>query len=176
MKTQSHTFESTDPLTILCSFLLVRHPHVLGCLQDEITSVIGKDANITRAHIQKMGYLRCILNESMYMRFDYLCSLTYNTDVEQHYDCTLRFHSMFALLRTLRGYHEVVDPMVILPCLFAKERVSDLYHTTCIEGRMFMEKTRWNSGPSDGRVPNLTTLGGHTCRFMGVQDYASEVS
>ncbi|KAI4266018.1 MAG: hypothetical protein L6R38_009008 [Xanthoria sp. 2 TBL-2021] len=46
-------------------FLLVRHPHVLGCLQDEITSVIGKDANITRAHIQKMGYLRCILNETL---------------------------------------------------------------------------------------------------------------
>ena len=56
---------TTNPLTILRSFLLVRHPHVLGRLQDEITSTVGTDANILRAHIQKMGFLRCILHESM---------------------------------------------------------------------------------------------------------------
>ncbi|KAL8978269.1 MAG: hypothetical protein Q9205_006108 [Flavoplaca limonia] len=46
-------------------FLLVRHPRVLGRLQDEITSTVGPDADITRAHIQKMVFLRCILNETL---------------------------------------------------------------------------------------------------------------
>ncbi|KAI4267478.1 MAG: hypothetical protein LQ337_008330 [Flavoplaca oasis] len=46
-------------------FLLVRHPHVLSRLQDEITSTVGADADISRAHIQKMVFLRCILNETL---------------------------------------------------------------------------------------------------------------
>ena len=66
---------STGPLTHSCSFLLVRHPHVLRRLQDEITSTVGTDANIKRTHIQKMGYLKCILNESMPILFDYFCVL-----------------------------------------------------------------------------------------------------
>lgn len=65
MKPQSRVLIYTGPLTILCSFLLVRHPHVLGRLKEEIASVVGSDVNITRTHIQKMGYLKCILNESM---------------------------------------------------------------------------------------------------------------
>ncbi|KAI4227579.1 MAG: hypothetical protein L6R36_002280 [Xanthoria steineri] len=46
-------------------FLLARHPHVLGRLKEEIASVVGSDVNITRTHIQKMGYLKCILNETL---------------------------------------------------------------------------------------------------------------
>ena len=47
------------------SFLLVRHPKVLDRLHEEIKHVIGHDDEMTSAHIQRMGYLRCILNESM---------------------------------------------------------------------------------------------------------------
>ncbi|CAO1605215.1 hypothetical protein XANCAGTX0491_008738 [Xanthoria calcicola] len=46
-------------------FLLVRHPHVLGRLKEEIASVVDSDVNITRTHIQKMSYLKCILNETL---------------------------------------------------------------------------------------------------------------
>ena len=63
----------------LFSFLLVRHPKVLRRLQDEIESVMGSDAEITRLHIQKMSYLKCILNESMYyLRLVPLLDLTWN--------------------------------------------------------------------------------------------------
>lgn len=76
------------------------------------------------------------------MGFDSLWKLTYNANIEQHFDSTLRSHSTFALRRTRRGCHKVVDPMAILRYLFAKERVSDSCHTTCIEGRTSMEKTQ----------------------------------
>ncbi|KAI4289160.1 MAG: hypothetical protein L6R35_001568 [Caloplaca aegaea] len=47
------------------SFLLIRHPDVLSRLRSEIQSVIGTDTDVTRPHIQKIGFLRCILNETL---------------------------------------------------------------------------------------------------------------
>ncbi|KAI4144861.1 MAG: hypothetical protein LQ341_002538 [Variospora aurantia] len=46
-------------------FLLIRHPDVLSRLRSEIQSVIGTDTDVTRPHIQKIGFLRCILNETL---------------------------------------------------------------------------------------------------------------
>jgi len=51
-------------LTDTVSFLLVRHPAALERLREEISSVIGNDEETTRAHIQKLSYLKCVLNES----------------------------------------------------------------------------------------------------------------
>ncbi|KAL8985942.1 MAG: hypothetical protein Q9177_004294 [Variospora cf. flavescens] len=52
-------------LTVCGSFLLIRHPDVLSRLRSEIQSVIGTDTDVTRPHIQKIGFLRCILNETL---------------------------------------------------------------------------------------------------------------
>lgn len=46
------------------SFLLVRHPHVLKRLQQEISDVLGDDVAPNRSHVQKLQWLKCILNES----------------------------------------------------------------------------------------------------------------
>lgn len=46
------------------SFLLVRHPAVLDRLRNEIQSVVGDDSEINRSHIQKMSYLKAVLDES----------------------------------------------------------------------------------------------------------------
>jgi cytochrome P450 len=47
-------------------FLLVRHPDVLQRLREEI-SVVLPDPNhtITRAHLAKMSFLKCVLNETL---------------------------------------------------------------------------------------------------------------
>ena len=46
-------------------FMLVRHPAVLSRLREELDNVMKKEGTtLTRAHIQKMPYLRCVLNES----------------------------------------------------------------------------------------------------------------
>ena len=46
------------------SRLLVRHPHVLIKLRDEIESVLGQDKEVTRAYIQRMPYLQHVIKES----------------------------------------------------------------------------------------------------------------
>lgn len=46
------------------SFLLVRHPPALARLQEEIRPIVAEEGTLNRAHIQKLNYLRCILNES----------------------------------------------------------------------------------------------------------------
>jgi hypothetical protein len=46
------------------SFLLVRHPEVLNRLREEIKTVLEGEQDISRALINKMIYLRCVLNES----------------------------------------------------------------------------------------------------------------
>ncbi|KAI9892832.1 MAG: hypothetical protein M1814_000991 [Vezdaea aestivalis] len=46
-------------------FLLVRHPKVMERLRSEIQSVIPPGEKLARSHIQKLAYLRCVLNESM---------------------------------------------------------------------------------------------------------------
>ena len=48
------------------SYLLVRHPSVLSRLREEVSSNIGTEQTLTRNLIQKLPYLRCILNESMW--------------------------------------------------------------------------------------------------------------
>ncbi|KAL8766549.1 MAG: hypothetical protein Q9209_006692 [Squamulea sp. 1 TL-2023] len=61
-------------------FLLVRHPKVLSRLQGEIKSTVGTNDDITRTHIQKMDYLKCILNESTQI---YITHSTYGTNAGQ---------------------------------------------------------------------------------------------
>ncbi|KAI9713723.1 MAG: hypothetical protein M1812_006561 [Candelaria pacifica] len=46
-------------------FLLVRHPKVFERLRHEINSVIPKGDRLTRAHLQQMPFLRCVLNETL---------------------------------------------------------------------------------------------------------------
>ena len=45
-------------------FLLVRHPEVLAKLRSQIASVIPDGQDVTRTHIAKMPYLKCVINES----------------------------------------------------------------------------------------------------------------
>ena len=47
------------------SFHLVRNRNVLERLQREI-AVVPKEGDITREQIQKLPFLRCCLNESMF--------------------------------------------------------------------------------------------------------------
>lgn len=48
------------------SYQLVRHPAVLKRLREEVMSFTQDDVKLTRAHIAKMKYLKCVLNESEY--------------------------------------------------------------------------------------------------------------
>lgn len=58
--------ESITKTSNLLSFLLVRHTPALDRLRDEIHSVLGEEPELTRTHVQKMSYLKCVLNESAY--------------------------------------------------------------------------------------------------------------
>ena len=59
---------------IAYSFLLVRYPNVLRRLRDEILSVMGDEVEVTRLQIQRMAYLKCILNESkQFVRWSAVC-------------------------------------------------------------------------------------------------------
>jgi hypothetical protein len=49
---------------IYLRFLLVRHPTVLQRLRREIEAVVESDEALTRAHLAKIPYLKCVLNES----------------------------------------------------------------------------------------------------------------
>ncbi|KAL8947626.1 MAG: hypothetical protein Q9222_006113 [Ikaeria aurantiellina] len=57
--------DTTACLLTWTFFLLVRHPGVLERLRREIRSVLGTNIEVTRSHIQKMGYLKCVLNETL---------------------------------------------------------------------------------------------------------------
>ncbi|KAL8716873.1 MAG: hypothetical protein Q9225_005833 [Loekoesia sp. 1 TL-2023] len=46
-------------------FLLVRHPSVLERLRREIKAILPNGERLVRAQLQKMSYLRCILNETL---------------------------------------------------------------------------------------------------------------
>ena len=45
------------------SFLLARHPHVLLRLREEISDVMGEEGVLNGEHIQKLRWLKCVLNE-----------------------------------------------------------------------------------------------------------------
>ena len=47
------------------SFLLVRHPPVLARLREEINVIVKENSSLTRAHIRKLHYLKCVLSESV---------------------------------------------------------------------------------------------------------------
>ncbi|KAL6716980.1 hypothetical protein ACLMJK_004894 [Lecanora helva] len=57
--------DTTACLISWAFFLLMRHPEVLSRLQCEMKSVLGDAAEISRLHIQKMDFLKCILNETL---------------------------------------------------------------------------------------------------------------
>src|SRR5271154_6210353 len=66
------------------SFLLVRHPTVLQRLREEIAAVVEPDEALTRAHLAKIPYLKCVLSESkdsfsfsLVKPFTSILSLTY---------------------------------------------------------------------------------------------------
>lgn len=47
------------------SFHLVRNPHLITRVKEEITRIIPADgSDISRSHIQQLPFLRCVLNES----------------------------------------------------------------------------------------------------------------
>lgn len=46
-------------------FLLVRHPAVLDRLRREISAVVPETEDLTRSHIAKISYLKCVLNETL---------------------------------------------------------------------------------------------------------------
>ncbi|KAG9231002.1 cytochrome P450 [Amylocarpus encephaloides] len=45
-------------------FLLIRHPAALRRLCDEVTAVLEENEGVTRAQINKLPFLRCVLNET----------------------------------------------------------------------------------------------------------------
>ena len=56
--------DTTACLLSWAFFLLVRHRPVLDRLRQEINDVVGDEPNLSRVHIQKLHYLRCVLNET----------------------------------------------------------------------------------------------------------------
>jgi hypothetical protein len=57
----SFQLEPTELINL--SFLLVRHPTVLQRLRREIAAVVEPNEALTRAHLTKIPYLKCVLNE-----------------------------------------------------------------------------------------------------------------
>lgn len=51
------------PLTLLTSFLLVRHPKVLAKLQKEV-ALLGDASELNRTELRNMKYLQNVLKES----------------------------------------------------------------------------------------------------------------
>lgn len=72
-------------------FLLVRHPEALTRIQDEILTITGGSSEFTRAHINKMTYLRCVINE---------CKLIYNSLAQDGYPLTIYCHSRSTTIPT----------------------------------------------------------------------------
>ena len=56
--------DTTAALLSWTFFLLVRHPHVLNRLREEVREILGESGTLDRGHIQKMSWLRCIINET----------------------------------------------------------------------------------------------------------------
>ena len=56
--------DTTAALLSWTFFLLVRHPHVLQRLQKEVHEILGEEGVLDRRHIQKMSWLRCVINET----------------------------------------------------------------------------------------------------------------
>ncbi len=54
-----------EMLILFTSRLLVRHPHVMTRLREEITSVLAGKSELSREDLKKMTYLSNILKESM---------------------------------------------------------------------------------------------------------------
>ncbi|KAA6413839.1 MAG: cytochrome P450 [Lasallia pustulata] len=57
--------DSTACLMSWAFHLLLRHPQVLERVRREITSVVGDEQNLTRAHVRKLPYLKCVLDETL---------------------------------------------------------------------------------------------------------------
>ncbi|KAL8993141.1 MAG: hypothetical protein Q9169_006573 [Polycauliona sp. 2 TL-2023] len=56
--------DTTAALLSWTFFLLVRHPPVLARLRQEISSVVGDNVTLDRSHIQRLRWLRCVINET----------------------------------------------------------------------------------------------------------------
>ncbi|KAJ5916145.1 hypothetical protein N7504_000160 [Penicillium tannophilum] len=56
--------DTTACLMSWACYQLVRHPAVLKRLREEVISFTQDDVKLTRAHIAKMKYLKCVLNET----------------------------------------------------------------------------------------------------------------
>ncbi|KAL8672998.1 MAG: hypothetical protein Q9168_002559 [Polycauliona sp. 1 TL-2023] len=56
--------DTTAALLSWTFFLLVRHPSVLARLRQEISAVVGDKVTLERSHIQKLRWLRCVINET----------------------------------------------------------------------------------------------------------------
>ena len=73
-----------------CSYQLVRHPAALKRLREEVMSFTKDQVKLTRAHIAKMDYLTCVLNESEYSINQSMLKC-YIIDVWKPTDCTPKF-------------------------------------------------------------------------------------
>ncbi|KAI4273861.1 MAG: hypothetical protein L6R38_006239, partial [Xanthoria sp. 2 TBL-2021] len=56
--------DTTAALLSWTFFLLVRHAPVLARLRQEISSIVGDDVTLDRSHIQKLRWLKCVINET----------------------------------------------------------------------------------------------------------------
>ncbi|KAI4260209.1 MAG: hypothetical protein L6R42_004163 [Xanthoria sp. 1 TBL-2021] len=56
--------DTTAALLSWTFFLLVRHRPVLARLRREISSIVGDDVTLDRSHIQKLRWLKCVINET----------------------------------------------------------------------------------------------------------------
>lgn len=153
------------------SFLLVRHPVALNRLLEEIQVVGGDDETVSRAHIQKMSYLKCVLNESnIPLRLAYQ---PHDAKQLQHFVSTPPSPSTSASPKKPPGYLEAAAQTAHPPCSSAKVLVSDISCTTCTGAKISTAKMRWSSDQKDGKGTDWLKSGGDICPFMAGQGSAS---
>jgi hypothetical protein len=73
VSTYSWSIAREECILTFCSFLLVRHPQALERLRSEINSVVSDGEDLSRSHIQRMPYLKCVLNESKTPYLTFTC-------------------------------------------------------------------------------------------------------
>jgi len=167
--------DSGNLLSNIVSYLLVRHPSTLKRLRQEIHSIADNGQGVTRAQINKMPYLKCVLNESKYYSPKSPDSLL-TTSAWQQTGYIHKSPSTSAKPQKPLSYLEGQAQTANHQSSFERASVSAFLLTTCTAPRIYMVKMPMNSGPNDGRGRNWRILDSDTCRFMAAQGSALEVS
>jgi hypothetical protein len=150
-------FRSTDRYSSKISFLLVRYPEALSKLRKQITSVIPKGQEITRAHIARILFLKCVINESEFLLHSLSVSAALLTYISAlHLYPQIPINVRFALKTTILpsgGGPDGKSPMASPRSSCAKGQAVPGQPTTCIAWLPCMAMMRTNSLLSAGRTP-----------------------